>query len=67
MKSFDKPFCEVIRFDGGVMTASSSCGCWDGEDDWGKVCTGDVGYCACTVNHNPAQDNCTTCSEWNGD
>lgn len=61
MRNFNKPACEVIRFNTGIITASS-CGCDDGDYDWGTVCTGDVGYCACSVNHNPAQDNCTPCA-----
>jgi len=61
MKNFTKPYCEVIRFSGNVVLTSTSCGCWDGEDDWGTVCTGDVAYCACSVNHDEAKDNCTPC------
>jgi len=61
MKNFEKPSCEVIWFDNAVI-ATSACGCYD--EDMGilpKNCTGDVGYCSCTVNHNPAGDNCTPC------
>lgn len=62
MKNFKKPSCEIVWFGGNVLT-SSGCGCWDGEDDWGfgANCKGDVGYCACKINHNPAEDNCTPC------
>ncbi len=59
MKNFEKPFCEVVRFGSSVMTASD-CGCYDellGVQD--SDCIGDIGYCACTVNHNPAIANCT--------
>lgn len=68
MKNFDKPYCEVIKFGGSVMT-SSACGCWDGEDDWGAGanCSGDVGFCSCSVNHSPAEDNCTPCGDYQGD
>ncbi len=61
MKNFSKPACEVIRFNSGIIT-SSACGCYD-EDfgDLGTVCTGDVSYCNCKINHSPAQDNCTDC------
>jgi hypothetical protein len=66
MKKFVKPCCEVVLFNGNVIT-SSACGCFD--EDLGvlpKNCVGDVGYCACTVNHSPAQDNCTDCNIWDG-
>lgn len=64
MKTFGKPVCEVIRFNSGFI-ATSTCACYD--EDLGvlpKNCTGDVSYCACGVNHSPASDNCTPCSEW---
>lgn len=62
MKSFVKPVCEVVSFKGNVIR-TSGCGCYD--EDFGvlpKNCLGDVGYCACTVNHSPAEDNCTPCA-----
>ena len=63
MKNFNKPECEVVRFNNNII-ASSSCGCWDEETDWGAGanCTGDIAYCSCQVNHNPANDNCTPCA-----
>lgn len=63
MKNFEKPSCEIVRFGGGVL-ATSGCGCYDEimDEVYPKNCTGDIGYCACKVNHNPAQDNCTPCS-----
>lgn len=59
MKNFKKPFCEVVKFSSGII-ATSACGCWDGEDDWGfgSNCTGDTPKCACEVNYSPAEDNC---------
>lgn len=62
MKKFENPICEVVRFENGVI-ATSGCGCYDPDfGNMGTVCTGDVGYCACTVNHSPAEDNCTPCT-----
>lgn len=63
MKSFAEPICEVVRFGEGII-ATSGCGCYD-EDfgDLGTVCTGDVSYCECTINTNPAVANC--CYEYN--
>ena len=59
VKSFVKPFCEVVRFSGSIMTVSG-CGCWDGEDDWGTGadCTSDIAYCDCEKNNLPGQANC---------
>ncbi len=61
MKNFSKPFCEVVRFNNAVLTASN-CGCWDGEDDWGigANCKGDTPTCECGENYNPAIANCIT-------
>lgn len=61
MKNFCKPFCEVVRFNNAVLTASN-CGCWDGEDDWGvgANCKGDTPTCECGKNYNPAIANCIT-------
>lgn len=62
MKNFEKPSFEVVRLNEDVIV-TSACGCYS-EDfgDLGKVCQGDVGYCACKVNYNPAEDNCTECT-----
>lgn len=59
MKNFKKPECEIVRFNSGIIATSTTCGCYD-EDfgNLGTVCTGDVSYCACKVNSNPAEDNC---------
>ena len=59
MKNFEKPFCEVVKFNGGVI-ATSSCGCWDGEDDWGvgANCKPDIPECSCQSNSSPAEANC---------
>lgn len=67
MKQFDKPLCEVVKFDSSVMT-SSNCGCWDGEDDWGvgANCKGDTPSCECQVNHIAGTANCTPCNNYNG-
>lgn len=66
MKTFSKPECEIVRFNSAVI-ATSGCGCWDGEDDWGAGanCTGDVGACTCEVNHIVGTANCTPCSNYN--
>lgn len=67
MKKFSKPCHEVVYFNSSVI-ATSTCGCWDGEDDWGPGgnCTGDVAYCECQENHIAGTANCTPCSEFNG-
>lgn len=57
MRNFEKPFCEVVRFGSSVMTASA-CGCFDGEDDWGTVCTGDIASCECEINTIAGTANC---------
>ena len=65
MRNFDKPKCEIVRFDNAVLT-TSSCGCWDGEDDWGAGanCLGDIGSCTCQINHIVGTANCTPCSNY---
>lgn len=61
MTNFDKPFCEVVKFGNGSIVTGSSCGCWDGEFDWGSGnCTGDNPQCSCATNYDPAGDNCIT-------
>ena len=66
MKRFDKPSCEIIRFSSNVIV-TSTCGCYNPRlGVMGEDCTGDVGYCAGTVNHNPADDNCTPCNSTQG-
>ena len=59
MKNFIKPVCEVVHFN-DIIAASNTCGCWDGEDDWGvgATCKSDMPQCACQVNYNPAIANC---------
>lgn len=60
MKTFEKPSYEVVWFDGGVLS-TSGCGCYDEFIPDAKDCLGDTAYCTCTVNHNPAEANCTPC------
>ena len=63
MKKFNKPSCEVVRFNGTIISTSTGCGCYD--EDFGvlpKNCLGDVAYCSCSINYSPAQDNCTPCA-----
>ena len=60
MKNFEKPFCEVVKFNGSVI-ATSTCGCWDGyvDDGVGADCTLDgVPQCVCQVNYDPSVANC---------
>lgn len=57
MKNFVEPFVEIIKLDGAVI-ATSACGCFDGVDDWGKVCTRDTpACCQCTSDTGPG-GNC---------
>ena len=65
MKNFEKPLCEIVHFTSRII-ATSVCGCWDGEDDWGTVCKRDTPACECTVNYNPAIANCIPCSSYEG-
>ena len=61
MKSFEMPVCEIIHFGSGIIS-TSTCGCFDGEDEWPRDCKGDMGYCECTVNYDPALANCICAS-----
>lgn len=62
MKNFEKPFCEVVKFNGGVI-ATSGCSCWDGyvDDGPGADCTLDgVPQCTCDPNYDDPSKNCIT-------
>ncbi len=63
MKNFNKPSCEVVRFDNNVIATSGGCPCDCDFDDYGLFaagnCTADrPAGCKCKVNYNPAEDNC---------
>ena len=62
MKTFEKPFCEVVQFKGNIIADSNYCYCWDGAYDFGEGandCGNDIGYCTCKINHTPQTANCT--------
>lgn len=68
MKNFDKPTCEVVKFNETAVIATSTCGCYDEEYDevYPNNCTGDVAYCDCQINHISGTANCTPCPEFGG-
>lgn len=61
-KSFEKPFCEVVRFTHGIIM-TSGCGCNIGGVDFPgcnqNYCTGIDTYCSCQTNFDdPDAGNC---------
>lgn len=64
MKTFEKPFCEVVLFRNDVIATSCNdnyCYCWDKEDDWGpgaNDCKADIAHCTCKVNYIAGTANC---------
>lgn len=63
MKKFVMPFYEIVYFSSSIITTSGGC-CEDPIDHepYASNCIGDIGYCSCTINHSPAEDNCTPCA-----
>ena len=62
---FDRPECEVVRFENKIITASG-CGCYD---EMFPVTTGDClrdkpAACTCQVNHVAGTANCTPCAAY---
>lgn len=56
---FVEPTFEIIRFNACIVASSPDCGCWDGDFQWIRDCTGDGKACVCSVNHVTGTSNCT--------
>jgi len=63
-QSFEKPICEIVRFHNNVITDSTNCICWDGNQDWGEGADSEcpnlnLPECQCKLNvTDPSLGNC---------
>ncbi len=60
MKTFKKPFCEVVYFGNSIIATSGSCGCDVGGIvfETNTVCTGGNVTCTCNPNNDDPSANC---------